>query len=163
MILRMSRRNWERFETHGKKTTIRLKPKKSGIYDVYCGNRYKPERLGLLEIKAPMWVSKTVEALKESDAENDGFDSLCELLLELAKRNPAIEPFTTVHILPCRKLEEKAGINSLASVKLEAGGEVPTVGGVKCGPPSLAESPGIGRNGSSALGTPKPKKAGVKG
>jgi hypothetical protein len=96
--MRFSKQNWERFFTKGKKTTIRLKKKGTGIQKAYAGSRFKPQLLGTIKVGLPHRC--LASDLTEEDAKNDGFDSLCELLLELGKLNEDIEVDSEIFIYP---------------------------------------------------------------
>ena len=83
MIIRFTQENWNRFFTHNKKTTLRIKPKKPGHYDAYGGSYYNPVKFGSLDIVKV--GAKKVTALTEQDAKDDGFDSLYGLKRELMR------------------------------------------------------------------------------
>lgn len=59
-MIRFSKSNWARFDTHGKVTTIRTKPLKIGVHAAMGGSRYKPERLGDVEVVEKMDDSSPV-------------------------------------------------------------------------------------------------------
>lgn len=115
-MVRFTRSNWDRFETHNKQTTIRTHPLKSGSQKAYGGSRYKPELLGYVWI-APYLkpFPTTVRDLTEKDAVADGFgpgllgrdEALRELLIELAHRNPNLTLNTPIYVHPARKLSEQ--------------------------------------------------------
>jgi len=97
MMLRFTKENWERFKTPGKTTTIRMKRLKPGVYNCYGGSRYKPEKLGQVVVEEGPDVM-SVYGLILSDALNDGFESLAELLIELAHLNPKLKATNDVYI-----------------------------------------------------------------
>ncbi len=106
-MLRFSDANWARFFTHDKQTTIRTKELKLGTHGVYGGSRFKPKRLGSVDV-GPCVKKCQVQELLEDDAIHDGFSNLAELLLELGKLNKEITAKTTVYIHYVKVLE-KAG------------------------------------------------------
>lgn len=109
--MRMTVENWKRFKTQGKKTTIRTRIIPIGIHKVLAGPLFKSTRLGRLFIgsMSPFKDVKKAKDLTEQDARNDGFRNLCELLIELAHRNPNLTVNTTVYIHPARVIEDLIG------------------------------------------------------
>lgn len=81
-MIRFSKSNFERFKTHNKLTTIRGHELKAGEHDFIGGSRMKPFAYGHGFVH-PAVKKCRIRDLTEADAKNDGFDSLCELLLEL--------------------------------------------------------------------------------
>ena len=104
-MTRFTVENWLRFRTHNKKTTTRIKPLKLGIHKCLGGPYYTPIRLGKVEVGRVMF-EKSVSQLTAEDAIYDGFDTLCEYLLELAHRNPRLTTQTTVYIQPAKVVED---------------------------------------------------------
>ena len=101
--MRMTIENWRRFRTHHKKTTIRLHILGTGLSQeriVLGGPRFKPVRLGRLRVAWNGWNGgyRKVCHLTEVDAINDGFDTLTELIIELAQRNPELTAETGTYI-----------------------------------------------------------------
>lgn len=96
MMIRFTKENWDRFRTHNKTTTIRTKPLKPGVYNAYGGSRYKPEKLGQIMIESV--DSYPLLTLHDYDAENDGFDGITELIIELAHLNPKLKHIDRVYI-----------------------------------------------------------------
>ncbi len=112
--MRMTEENWRRFKTHGKKTTIRPHSLRVGVHRVWCGSYYKSKLLGYALVREG--ERKLVRGLEPNDAVNDGFNeptsfimhepnhlfmvpnSLSELLIELAHRNPKLTLNTPVWI-----------------------------------------------------------------
>ena len=109
-MIRFSLKNWERFETHGKKTTIRLRKVKHGVHVAGRGSPQwgtwvaYPEKVYAHSLKKECMVKE----LNDDDARLDGFDSLCELLLELGGLNRQITPDSMAYVYPIRKIT-KAG------------------------------------------------------
>jgi len=104
-MTRFTEQNWLRFRLHNKKTTIRVNPLSPGLHKCLGGPRFKPIRLGTIEAYA-VKDTKYVMQLTVEDAVNDGFDSLQDLLVELAHRNPKLTTLTQVHIQPVRVVED---------------------------------------------------------
>lgn len=110
MLLRFSPPNWERFETHNKKTTIRTRRIKPGVHTAGKGS---PQWRTWVPWPQKVYVYTEEKACKvceltEQDAKDDGFDSLCELLLELGKLNRGITAETTVYKHPVIRLKDHA-------------------------------------------------------
>ena len=103
--MRMTQKNWDRIETHNKKTTIRVHELKEGIQNVYCGSRYKPKLLGQLKVSKPSSIKMFKELIKK-DAKSDGFNTLTELTLELMELNKNIMPDTILFIHPIKKVSK---------------------------------------------------------
>jgi len=109
--MRFSPSNWSRFETHNKKTTIRTREQKPGIKVAGHGSIQwgswvaYPEKV---RIHPYSKKCRVIELTKE-DAVNDGFDSLCELILELGCLNKDITVDTLVYIHPVEKLLKHGG------------------------------------------------------
>jgi len=115
-LVRFTRCNWDRFETHNKQTTIRTHPLKTGTHKCYSGSRYHPEFLGYIWIAPYLQpLPALVRDLTEKDAVLDGFgpstvgrdDTLHELLIELAQRNPKLTLNTRIYVHPARVLDEQ--------------------------------------------------------
>jgi len=115
-LVRFTRCNWDRFETHNKQTTIRTHPLKTGSSKAYSGSRYKPEFLGYVWIAPYLQpFPALVRDLTEKDAVLDGFgpgtvgrdDALHELLIELAQRNLKLTLDTRIYVHPARVLSER--------------------------------------------------------
>jgi len=86
MIIRFTKSNWERFFSHGKKSTFRIHHKGIGHYMVYGGSYYNPIKFGALNI-IKVDAGKPFKELTEQDAVDDGFDSLEELKKEIKRLN----------------------------------------------------------------------------
>ena len=107
MVVRYAENNWSKyFDGSGKKTTIRHHELKTGFHATTGGSRFKPKRLGSHYVH-PYSKMCLVKELTEQDARNDGFNNLCELLLELAKRNPTIQADTQVWIHPTSQQKDE--------------------------------------------------------
>jgi len=122
--LRMTLENWKRFETHGKKTTIRAHPLRIGVHRVWSGSYYHSKLLGYAEVRDPR-IRKLVRELEPNDAVADGFNepttfimhepnhlfmvpnSLSALLIELAHRNPNLTLDTPVWIHGMKQITKK--------------------------------------------------------
>ena len=94
--MQFTKSNWERFETYSKKTTIRNHELKAGVHKVASGMFKRRESLGKVYVHPYEKKCKVCE-LTEQDAKDDGFDSLCELLIELAHRNPNLTAYDYVY------------------------------------------------------------------
>ena len=93
MIMRFTESNWERFFTHGKKTTFRIHCKRIGHYGVCGGSYYNPVKFGELDI-VKVDAGKPFKELTEQDAKDDGFDSLEELKKEIQRLNKITDETT---------------------------------------------------------------------
>ena len=105
-MIKFSKDNWRRFETHNKRTTIRHHELKTGFHAVSSGWYKNYKRLGTVYVH-PYEKKCKVRELTEQDARDDGFDSLCELLIELAHLNRRLIADTIVwkHPLEIQKGE----------------------------------------------------------
>jgi hypothetical protein len=101
-MIKFSKSNWERFETHNKRTTIRHHELKTGFHTASTGWYKNYSRLGTVYVH-PFEKKCMVKELTMQDAMDDGFDSLCELLIELAHLNKALTPETIVFKHPVEK------------------------------------------------------------
>lgn len=101
-MIKFSKRNWERFETNNKKTTIRHKELKVGFHVASSGWYRNYEKLGTVYIH-PYEKTCRVYELTLIDAVDDGFETLCELLIELAHLNRLLTPDTIVWKHPIEK------------------------------------------------------------
>ena len=104
-VVRFKQENWDRFKTHGKKTTIRDHPLKPGLCTTYGGSRYNPVKLGVIEV-LPNPASKTVKELNEYEAKRDGFGTLAELILELKACCPKLQATDVVYIHECNYIAD---------------------------------------------------------
>lgn len=105
-MLRLTRENWDRFETHNKKTTIRLHQLKPGIHACGSGSPQWGNWKKWGDVHVHPWIKKCrVDQLTLEDAKRDGFDSLCELLLELGRLNKSIKADDIVYIHPLEKVK----------------------------------------------------------
>lgn len=81
-----TKRNWNRFFTHDKKTTIRFHEVREGLHSAGSGSRLSGtyKHLGKVHVGKPVEPDgKFVKDFTEQDARDDGFDSLEELMEEL--------------------------------------------------------------------------------
>ena len=84
--MRFTRKNWEKyFDGSEKRTTIRIKPSRTGHHRAYAGSYYKPVRLGEFDITNV--IPRAFGELSIEDAIRDGFKSVEELKTELIRLN----------------------------------------------------------------------------
>lgn len=97
-MINFKKANWNRFFTHGKKTTIRLKPLAVGLHKAMVGNRFKGERkcVGMIEVNFVQAVK--VYDLDGGNANDDGFHNIVELLIVLAHLNKDLTDSSNVYI-----------------------------------------------------------------
>ena len=106
-VIRFSKDNWEKFETHNKKTTIRFGKVKVGFHTAGHGSMQwgswssYPEKVYV----HPFMKSCKAKNLTEKDAKKDGFDTLNELMFELGKLNPRRSAEETVYVYPIEKVK----------------------------------------------------------
>lgn len=105
MAVRFSKNNWDKFFNSKKEQTIRSHELKTGWQAAIGGSRFKPIRFGTVYIH-PFRKQCLIHQLTTEDAVLDGFPQeeggLVALLMELARLNLELTPFSPVWVHPAQ-------------------------------------------------------------